>query len=229
MVKAIFLILGLFLILSCNNSSKEDANSLSELSTLKNGDSLPSDLTYKIIKESTNNALGKCNLDVELNRKISERELAILANELRKPRMSYDQLWIFYTFQNMNIGSGAWATTHFTPELEVKILGSTVKEEKTAKTQTSKIDGKVLGKWYEQQYTSASYILYEKDGKIFLKASYKDGTSNNDEMTRKKVSDGYRLDYKEYQHGEYFIMVLNGELRFYNKDGKNFTSAQVTK
>lgn len=229
-MKQLFIItFGLMAISSCGNLPKEKKEKSVNLQTSQADTTLPSDLTFKIIKENINDSINKCNLDIELNRKVIEQELTNLANKLRGTRTKFNKVWIFYTLPNMKIGSGAWATTHFTPNLEVKILGSTDKEESNTNNAANNLDGKQVGKWYEQQATSATYLYYEKDNKFFMKTIFKDGTSMEAKMNQKKVGNGLQLTDPEDTHGEYYIISKSGELEFYNKDNKKFTTAQVTK
>ena len=46
--------------------------------------------------------------------------------------MGYERTFIEYYLPNMVHGCGAWATTHFTPRLEVSILGFTAEEQRAA-------------------------------------------------------------------------------------------------
>ena len=229
-MKQLFIIaFGLLTLTSCGDLPKEKTEKSTDTKTSSADTTLPSDLTFKILKENINDSISKCNLDIELNRKVSEQELTNLANKLRGTRAKYDKVWIFYTLPNMKVGSGAWATTHFTPTLEVKILGSTDKEESNTNNAANVVDGKQIGKWYEQQATSATYLYYEKDNKFFMKTIFKDGTSMEAKMNQKKVSNGLQLTDPEDTHGEYYIISKSGELEFYNKGNKKYTTAQATK
>jgi hypothetical protein len=79
----------------------------------------------------------------------------------------------------------AWATTNFTPNLEVEILGAT--DTVLKKMNEASVDGKVIGKWQDTRpMVESSIILYEKGGKIFMQNSYNDGSSSNEEFVTKK-------------------------------------------
>lgn len=217
------------LLTSCGNSSN-DETAKTENQTTSKATTLPSHLTYKILKEVPNDALSKCNIDIELNHKISEKELTDLANKIRSTRTQYNNLWVFYTLHNMKVGSGAWATTHFTPGIEVKILGATSDQEATSNLSADKIDGKIIAKWHEEQITSASYSFYEKDKKFFIKTTFKNGQTMIEEVKRKKLNQySERLTAVNNTNGEYFEINQNGELEFFNKDDKKFATGQTTK
>lgn len=178
---------------------------------------------YTIVSEEPNSAFKKCNLVIELPEKISKEELTAIATELRESRKEYDRLWIAYYLPGMKVGAGAWAVTNYTPELEMEFVGSTIDEEKVVRDAAKSVDGKLLGSFLETQYTSGSYAVYEKDGKTYIKITYKSGEPNVEEMVRSQTKDGIRLDYKNGgSAGEYFIL-RNNRLEFYNSEGKNFT------
>lgn len=92
-------------------------------------DAIPSDVSYAIIE--TNIVPGaKRALDVRINRRVSKEVLRSIALTLKKAdRRTYDRTFLGYYLPNMKINEGYWATTHFTPSLEVRILGHTPKQE----------------------------------------------------------------------------------------------------
>ncbi|WP_298119335.1 hypothetical protein [Flavobacterium sp.] len=209
------------------NSCKQNSETSNEVeTTIENKDKT---IKYEILSEEENVkpefGINKCNINIELREKISVDELTKIANELRETRTTYDNLWIFYYLPGMKVDSGAWATSHFTPNLNVEIIGSTLEEETKLKGQSKNVDGKILGEFFEKQYVNASFTVYEKDNKTFVKIAFKDGSSSIDEMSRKKVTDGIRLDQKSEGNGEYYILTNSGILEFYNAENKKFTTA----
>ena len=218
---------GLFMLTSCGNSTQTQDKTTENSATVET--SIPADLVYEILEETKNESISKCNLDIKLSRKITKEELTTLALKLRETRQSYNHLWIGYTLDNMKVGAGAWATSHFTPELEVQILGATAEEENNLNKSAGKIDGKQIGKWFEQQATSASYLFYEKNNKFFMKTTFKDGSMMESKINKKKVSSGLKLSDPEDTNGEYYIISKSGELEFYNKEDKKFATGQPVK
>ncbi len=80
--------------------------------------------------------ISKRLINVRLERKVTEDSLKNLALKLRKNEPStYDLFYIFYILPDMEIGNGAWAITHFKPNLKVMILGMTIEEENRLLTQ----------------------------------------------------------------------------------------------
>ena len=88
------------------------------------------DVSYSIIN-STATAGIKRSLDVRLNKRVAEDTLRALALKLKsQDSRDYDRTFITYYLPGMTVGAGAWATTHFRPDLEVKIWGLWTEEEK---------------------------------------------------------------------------------------------------
>lgn len=187
-------------------------------------ETLPDNFSYNIIEDKSNEALEKNQLTVEINQKITEGQIATLAEKLFDSKPKQRRFYIFIQLQNV---SGAWAISHFDPELDIQILGSTSQQDDNANAKVEeKIDGEVVGKWREEQYTSSNYIIFKKDSKIFIRTIFKNGQTSDEELTEKKVNTGTRFDYKEGGYnGEYFILNNDGGLEFYNSENKNFTTA----
>ena len=187
---------------------------------------IPSDVNYTIIDEDANDKLGKSNLNIRLNKKTSELTLIAIAKELKSDRKKYDKLWIFYHLPDMKVGSGCWATTHYTPKLEVKILGTTEKEDK--KAEKVHVTGEILNKWKNNMMMMESTIyLVKEDDKLIMKSVYKKDGSQVEEMVKENNKNKHtRYDY-ENKHGEYYQLESNGDLGMYDKQGKFNTCKSI--
>lgn len=220
MKRLICLLIIVVLLMSCgqNSSTEVETVTVQEQKTIVVPDSL-----YKIVseKENVNPKLGinKCNIEIELKHKISKEELTALANKLREIRKSYDNLWIFYNLPGKQAGSAAWATTHFTPNLKVEILGASDQEEKVMNE--ASVDGTIIGKWQDTRpLAECTMIIYKKGNKIFMKSTYGDGSSSDDEFIKKNYKGKIRYEQKVNKHSEYFLIEGNGNLGMYGNDGK---------
>jgi len=79
---------------------------------------------YAIIEKESIGSI-KLSMDIRLEQEVSEGFLATLALKLRQDEpVKYDRMFICYYLPEMTPGSGAWATSHFNPNLEVTILGN---------------------------------------------------------------------------------------------------------
>ena len=83
-------------------------------------------IKYNVVNDYYNKALNKCKVTVVLSQKITKTKLTIIGKQLKAARPHCYQLWIFYYLPHMKTNSVAWATTHFTPDFEVDIFGSTI-------------------------------------------------------------------------------------------------------
>lgn len=183
--------------------------------------------TYEIISEEEHvdleNGFNKSRLEIRLDKKIDKKQLEKIAETFRETRNSYDNLWIFYYLPEMKVGSGAWATTHFTPDLEIKILGATAEQTKKIVDKSNEIEGKIIGKWKEEQYTSSVYVLYQNNGQLIMRTISPNSQTSDEKLFKKKDGSSIRYDYTEGYNGEYFKVNSNNELEFYNKEDKMFT------
>lgn len=177
-------------------------------------------LKYKIINEETNPAISKCKLNICLNKKVDEQVLKDIAMDLRVDRKKFENLYIFYLLPDMEPGAGAWATTHFTPDLEIKILGATKEEDKML-DEIAMPEGEIIGKWRDETLMIESVeIIYKADGKLRIQTIYHDGSQSDYELIEKQENGKTRYDFVDNPHGEYFIVEDNGNLGMYGENGK---------
>ena len=181
---------------------------------------IPDDVKYEIIDEETNDKVSKCNLNIRLNKKVDKAVLKDIALTLQEDRKKFENLWIFYLLPDMEPGAGAWATTHFTPELEVEILGATEQEDKKL-DETPLPEGKIVGQWRDDTPMIENVkIIYKADDKLKIQTTYKDGSQSDDKLIKKKENGKTRYDFADNPHGEYFIVEDNGNLGMYGENGK---------
>jgi len=121
----------------------------------------------------------------------------------------------------MEVGSGAWATTHFNPELEVKILGLSLEDEEKMKQEAKSSTRDVVGIWKDESpYVASTITLYLEAGKLYLATRYKDGSSSVEEMTESDSDNGIKLVEKGgNRFGEYFILDNQKNLHAGGKNG----------
>lgn len=184
---------------------------------------IPSDINYTVIDEDRNEYASKSNIKVRINKKTTKDVLTEIALEIKKDREGLNNLFIFYYPEGMSTSGMAWATSHFTPDLKVNILGSTIEEDR--KMSEIQVDGKIIGKWKSDVLMGAILILYENDqGQEFMKIKFKDGGSMEDEIARTKINGGTRLDDGN-EHGEYYILDKDGKLSLYDSDDVKYDEA----
>lgn len=178
-------------------------------------------VNYTVI-EKTNLGTVKGSIVIRLEKKVTRDLLHKLALNLKEaqPR-KYDRLFIEYYLPGMTPGSGAWATSHFNPTLEVRILGTTIEEEKALKAGPKESSDEIIGEWLDESpYVGAKYTLKKKNGKIIMVRKFKDGSGSEKEMIQKKHSGKLRFEEKEgNDFGEYYLIERNGNLGAYDSAG----------
>ncbi|MBF2710021.1 hypothetical protein [Flavobacterium soyangense] len=187
---------------------------------------LPKNFSYDIIKDESNEVLEKNQLYVELSGKLTEGQIATLAEELFNSKKEERRFYMFYQLKGVENNVSSWATSHFDPELEIVITGSTTAEDVNKDKLSEKIEGEVIGKWDENKYTFSNLIIYKKGNKTFIKTVFKNGQTSDVELEESKTEKGIRFDYKDGGYnGEYFILNNENRLELYNSENKNFTTA----
>jgi hypothetical protein len=121
----------------------------------------------------------------------------------------------------MTPGAGAWATSHFNPSLEVKILGTSIEEEKAITGGAEITSGEIIGQWLDESpYVGAKYTLLKKNGKIIMERKFKDGSGSEKEMIQKNQAGRLRFEEKGgNDFGEYYLIERNGNLGSYDSAG----------
>jgi hypothetical protein len=114
---SIVTIVGLVSVLGCNDRRQSGTSQSDRQQSKLQESTLPTDVSFSIIDSSTLPSI-KRRLDVRLNRKVSEQNLRAIALKLKgQDARVYDRTFIFYYLPGMTVNAGAWATTHFTPDL----------------------------------------------------------------------------------------------------------------
>ncbi|MEQ9507117.1 MAG: hypothetical protein RLO80_12705 [Hyphomonas sp.] len=163
----------------------------------------------------------KLAIDIRLPKKVSEQELATIARHLKNQEVSdFDRIFILYYLPEMQVGAGAWASSHFDPELEVKILGLSQDQESEAVESVEAVPNKI-GMWLDDRpYVGATNVLYEEDGAIKLKVTYKDGSGSDATMVESVDARGRKfVDQEGNDFGEYYLLDASGGLSVYDNDG----------
>jgi hypothetical protein len=188
---------------------------------------LPDDLDYQIINKSSIPG-SKLSFDIRLNRRVSQDVLRQLAYKLKNSdNGNYNRTFIGYLLPDMTVNEGYWATSHFEPELSIKILGTTLEEEKNLKA-SEDINGEIIGKWiYRGGISQSRLTLFRNNGQLFLKRTYEDGSSRTIEMIENKSTLGKRLERKDNNTGDYWLLNQNGNLKLRNDRGLIGTAKKI--
>ncbi len=182
---------------------------------------VPDDVSYSIIDSSALPGI-KRSVDVRLNKKVSERILRAIARKLKsQDSRDYDRTFIAYYLPGMAVGAGAWATTHFNPDLEVRILGLTAEEEEKLLAEPAPANREIIGRWLDERpFIGSRITIFHEDGKLFIEHMFKDGSSLKNELVEKKSALGRRFDELEgSSFGDHWVLVSNGNLQVRDNEG----------
>lgn len=177
--------------------------------------------TYSIISDNDFRDV-KRSIDVRLDKKVSVEVLRTIAQKLKNmERKKYERIFIAYYLPNMKVGAGAWATSHFDPELKVRILGLTAEEEEKIAQAAKSTSRDVIGIWMDDRpYVGATITIYRENEKLYLESKYKDGSGSTEEMTETQSTIGAKLVEKGGNpHGEYFVLDKKGNLQAGGNNG----------
>ena len=152
--------------------------------------SIPSDVTYSVI-DSHKLLDIKRSLSIRLNKKVSEETLHAIAHKLKsQDSKTYERTFIVYYLPDMHVNAGAWATTHFNPDLEVRIRGLTIEQEKVMRQLPVDQSRDVIGVWLDETPIVASRIvIFRQVNRYFAESTFSDGSTLKEEIILKPSSE----------------------------------------
>ena len=184
---------------------------------------------YNILKDQKTSGI-KRSVAVRLNNRVSKEALITIAQEIKaKDHNRYERVFILYYLPGMEVGAGAWASSHFNPNLKIEIMGATDEDvsmfKKSSSTDSNR---KIIGTWLEEHAPTRKLVLYRAKGKVFLETVYKSGNAGSQEMGEKKTSVGFRFfKNKGSSQGDYFLLNKNGDLEIWDSEGLISTAKKL--
>jgi hypothetical protein len=231
-------LLGLLLFLILAIGSVDDSATPSRSSSEKRSSpstahapspTIPADVTYTIISSDTY-LDWKRSLDVRLNKKVSEETLRAIALKLKSAdSKKYESTFICYYLPDMKVGAGAWATTHFDPDLKVRIQGLTAEQEEALKQQPDDPSREVIGSWLDESpFIGSRITIFRQNGRLFTENAYKDGSSGKKEIIEKLSGKNRRFQRKEGSSvGEFYVIDGQGNLQMWDEEGIISTARKI--
>lgn len=216
MIKYI-VILALFLVYAGCGSDSKEKQSVVEKNLITTPYTITEDIHKRDIKRS---------VTVLLYAKPSKEELKKIALKIFKSdSASYARTFISYYLNDNSKDYGYWATTHFNPSLEVKILGLSDEGEKSL-LYNNNPDRKILGA-YIDPISGAKRTFFIKNNKMFMELYFDDGSNGIQEMKYKKINNDFRIEEKgKNGSGEYFILSEQ-ELELRNTSKKLYSTKKI--
>ncbi len=159
----------------------------------------------------------KRTVEVRLDEPLTLEEIEKVAKNIHSKDPSYERIFITYYLSGMAVGTGAWATSHFNPNLIIRIMGFEGDEISTESNEDDHQPNNAIGMWLDQSL-GIRYILSRKDEKFIMLRQFKDGGTNELELTRPEDT-GRRFDDPSSKYGTYYLIKVGGNMDVYDKDG----------
>ncbi|MCH9020330.1 MAG: peptidoglycan-binding protein [Proteobacteria bacterium] len=176
--------------------------------------------TYSVI-DSNEIPRVKLSLDVRLDRRASEQEIASIARELKdNAGGTYERTFIMFYLPGMTPGAGAWATAIFDPGLEVSVLGMTTDQERSLTSAPPTTGGDIIGVWIKDRFPASRITIFKKNGVPRIQQKYNDGSESTTRLLEQETSSGWRYDYAEGSAtGDHFVITRSGTLEIRDNEG----------
>lgn len=169
-------------------------------------------------------------MDVRLAERVGKQKLTEIANELRDlPDNKQPRLFIVYYLPDMEIDAGGWATSHFNPNLTVKILGVSKEdyERIVSKEKSTSPSEEIIRKWIVNVPPQGIITFFRKNGKTYMRRRYKDGSVGENELLIQKVGSETRYRKQGGHPADYFIITSSGDLGHCDDEGMWTTSKRM--
>lgn len=143
-----------------------------------------------------------------------------------KEERQHERTAIFYYLPAVlpELAGQAWATTHFKPTLEVKILGLSEQEEAEMRKLPLDHKGKRIGAWLPDDQYKTLDLIYEQDGAVKI-AEIRSATERSDStMTELPSLNGRR--FMKARGSNYYDVDYAGNLRISNAVGQVISAAK---
>jgi len=204
-----------------NLPSRQPAQHIPKPAILPIDATIPQDVEFFIAQEQTVPGI-KRSLDIRINKKVSEDVLRAIAMKLKSgSHKTYDRTFIGYYLPGMKVDEGYWATTHFNPNLEIRVLGLTLDEEKNIIPEPAIASRRTVGRWLQDEEPFPGVITFYHEGDAFyMEKTFRDGGKRIHPMIEKSSQNG-----KKYMDGkrsgsddDYYLIDNHGDLQIWSQD-----------
>ena len=163
----------------------------------------------------------RCSFDVRLEERAPESSIRNIAEEIkRREAEECERIFIVHYLPGMEVKAGAWATSHFTPNLEVRIMGQTVEQANSA---PPLLDGELVGRWRRDVLPAGWLTIVRRDDQLIARWDYlTDGSNSENSLDESQLPDG-RLRFEDQGENafvEYYIVETDGRIGLYDEDGQ---------
>ena len=191
------------------------------------GSGIPDDAEWTITQDDSFPHFGKRQVEVRLGQKVSEETLAAIARAVRKEDPDYERIFIVHFLTDRDRATTGWATTHFTPDLDVYIIGLTAEEEEQYLAEPSP-GVELIGRWISDHNGALSGLitLYVGTDGYAVRYKFKDGSSMRLKVVGVPDPKARRFEIVDVFPGEYMRIGTDRDLRYYTKDDRLHSTAR---
>ena len=163
------------------------------------------------------------NVSVRLSEKCSESHLITLALQIKNRIDAVsDRGVVFFFLPNMKLNNGAWAAVDFEPQINVRIIGQSMEDERKVSKGVETVKD-YYGLWADDNSKEDLIIRIRKDkilGYVFEYITVDDQSPSKLPLELAKVKFKGKDAFKDKDHpGQYFIVESNGDLSVYDNAG----------
>jgi uncharacterized protein YgiM (DUF1202 family) len=155
---------------------------------------------------------------IRIPRAYSESEITSIAKHIRQQMgREFERIFMFYLTPGMIYGNGAYATTHYTPDLKVQVSG--LSEEKLSNLRNNDTYSPLaIGHWSNHHTPSVMSILKTAEGYL-MQEIYSDGDRNLQKLLSKDLG-GQLVFSTTFDEADGYYTVENQNLVLKTLDGQ---------
>ncbi len=190
---------------------------------------IPADVTYTVIDETKLPGI-KRSVDIRLNKHVSKDTLTAIAKAVKASDSStYERTFIGYYLPDMQVHAGYWATTHYNPDLDVRILGLSADAATKLSAKPETTDRDEIGRWLDESpFAGKRIVIFRDKGKLFMESTYKDGSSGSNEIVESQSPLGRRFNKPGGSTaGDHWVLDSNGDLQLRDDEGLISTAKKL--
>lgn len=181
-------------------------------------------INYSILDKSYNQYAKKGTIEIQLQEKITEKQLHEIGSDLEKKLFrKADRVFMSYFLPKEINGTETWATTHCElGDFKIRIIGFSLEQELELNKFLKMDTRNIIGRWIDySSFVSHGLILFKENSNFFLERKCSDGSSFIKELKPSKSNGGIRYEeVEENHHGEYFIIDETGYLHYFSHEGE---------
>ncbi len=209
-------------VLGCNTFSeaerKEDTGF--EQTRSSNRSKKTSNFRYTILSDTRIRNV-KRSVDVRLPKRVSESTLSEIAKTIkRSTQANHDRTFICFYLPDMEVSAGCWATAHYNPKLDVKIIGLPL-DAINRFSATEENDRSEIGCWLDETpFIGRIIVIFTDDRKLFMESTFGDGSKATEEIAESESPYGRRFDaIASKPTGEYWLIDAEDNLQLWDREG----------